>query len=69
MDLGRLAEISITFQHRHDDGKWGTFEPKPAHHSPGDHDPEREWAAGTIYKCTSCDEEIVVSHDGPVVPD
>jgi hypothetical protein len=43
----------------------GTFEPTSSHHSPSDHDPERDWATGTIYKCTSCDEEIVVAYEEP----
>jgi hypothetical protein len=67
MDLARVAELNLRFQHRHDDGSIGTFEPEPSHHSPSDHDPERDWANGTIYKCTSCDEEIVVGHDDPSV--
>lgn len=67
MDLARVAELNLRFQHRHDDGSLGTFEPEPSHHSPTDHDPERDWAKGTIYKCTTCDEEIVVGHDDPSV--
>jgi hypothetical protein len=57
----RFAELSLRFQHQHDDGTWGQFEPRPAHHDPADHDPERDWAQGTIYKCGTCDEEITVS--------
>ena len=60
MDLSRIAELNLTLRHRHDDGAFGTFEPEQTHHSPTDHDPERGWASGTIYKCTTCDEEIVV---------
>ena len=65
MDLSRVAELNFSFQHRHDDGALGTFEPRPSHHRPSDHDPERDWAAGTIYKCMTCDEEIIVAHDDP----
>jgi len=61
MDLLRVAEVSLRLQHRHDDGSWGSFEPAPPHHSPTDHDPERDWASGTIYRCTTCDEEVLVS--------
>lgn len=67
MDLARIAELNLRFQHRHEDGSMGTFEAEPPHHSPNAHDPERDWASGTIYKCTSCDEEIVVRHDDPSV--
>ena len=45
MDLARVAELNIRFQHRHTDGTWGTFEPRTGHHSPTDHDPERDWAS------------------------
>ena len=65
MDLARIAELNLRFEHRHSDGTVGSFEPSPPHHSPSDHDPERDWASGTIYKCTSCDEEIVVAYEEP----
>jgi hypothetical protein len=61
MDLLRVAEVSLQLHHRHEDGSWGTFEPAAPHHSPSDHDPEREWGSGTIYKCKTCDEEVLVS--------
>jgi len=63
MDLSRIAALNLTFEHRHDDGTLGTFEPEPDPHSP--HDPERGWASGTIYKCTTCDEEIIVGYEEP----
>ena len=28
MDLARIAELNLTFEHRHDDGTLGTFEPE-----------------------------------------
>jgi hypothetical protein len=65
MDLARVADLNLSFQHRHDDGTMGTFAPGQSHHSPSDHDPERDWATGTIYKCMTCDEEILVAHDDP----
>jgi hypothetical protein len=65
MDLSRIADLNLSFQHRHDDGTFGTFEPERSHHSPTDHDPERDWASGTIYKCTTCDEEIIVGYEEP----
>jgi hypothetical protein len=63
MDLARVADLNIRFQHRHSDGTLGTFEPEPDPHSP--HDPEHDWASGTIYRCTTCDEEIIVEQDEP----
>ena len=34
MDLSRIAELNLSFKHRHDDGTFGTFEPELSHHSP-----------------------------------
>jgi hypothetical protein len=68
MDLSRIAELNFTFEHRHEDGTLGTFEPEGgSHHSSADHDPEHDWASGTgtIYKCTTCDEEIIVGYEQP----
>ena len=64
----RIAELSLRIRHPHDDGTWGEFEPRPSHHDPADHDPERAWANGVIYKCTTCDEEVslTVEDPGPV---
>jgi hypothetical protein len=61
MDLLRVAEVSLQLHHQHENGAWGAFEPTTPRHSPTDHDPEREWGHGTIYKCTTCDEEVLVS--------
>jgi hypothetical protein len=68
MDLARVAELQLRLQHRHDDGTWGSFEPREPH-DPAELDPERGWASGTIYKCTACDEEVLVSTvDDPLDP-
>jgi hypothetical protein len=41
-----------------------------AHHDSADHDPERGWAKGTkIYRCSRCDEEIIVVPPGHEAPD
>jgi hypothetical protein len=68
MDRVRIAELELRMQHRHGDGSWGEFAPRPSHHSPSEHDPERDWAAGVIYECTSCDERFRVSHVGDEIP-
>lgn len=65
MDLIGRADLQLRMQHRHDDGTWATLEPRPAHDSPADHDPEREWADGVIYACTRCDELVRVAHETP----
>lgn len=69
--LGGLESI-LRLEHRHDDGSWSAFEPKPSHHDPADHDPERDWANGRIYVCAKCNEEIRVAdaagEGGPAKP-
>jgi hypothetical protein len=63
MDLNRLGELTLSFQHRHGDGSLGRFERVASDHDVADHDPERDWGKGTLYRCTTCDEEIVVAHE------
>ena len=69
MDRLRLAELDLQMQHRHHDGSWSTLERRPAHHDAADHDPERAWAHGQVYVCTTCDEEVRIApkegDDGP----
>jgi len=60
MDRLRYAELELKMRHRHGDGSWGTLQPRPQHHSPSEHDPERDWSSGTIYECTTCDEEVQI---------
>jgi len=68
MDFGRTTELTLRLQHRHQDGTWGSLEPR-SHHDPADHDPEREWASGTIFVCTTCDEEVhAETIDSPIDP-
>jgi hypothetical protein len=68
MDFGRTMELSLRLQHRHEDGSWGSLEPRTPH-DPADHDPERGWGQGTTYACTVCDEEVHVSTaDDPAEP-
>jgi hypothetical protein len=59
MDFGRISELSLRLQHRHSDGTWGSLE-RREHSDVADHDPEREWATGEVYACTTCDEEVHV---------
>ena len=61
MDQLRYAELDFRMQHRHRDGSWATLERRPPHHSPADHDPERDWASGVIYECTTCEEFVRVA--------
>jgi hypothetical protein len=63
--INQLA-AALRIEHRHSDGSWSPLE--RSHHDPADHDPERGWAKGEIYSCTSCDEQvrIVLDDDTPV---
>lgn len=57
----QLNNLDLRLEHQHEDGSWATFEPRPSHHDPVEHDPERGWAKGRICGCTGCDEQILVS--------
>lgn len=62
----RLAEL--TLQHRHSDGSWADLE-RVAHDS-ADHDPERDWANGIVYRCMKCEEQFrVTPGPGGLAPD
>jgi hypothetical protein len=63
VDLIGQADFLVRVQHRHSDGTWGELAPRPSHHDAADHDPERDWANGRIYVCTTCDEEVRISED------
>lgn len=58
--LGGL-ETALRLEHRHSDGSWSPFEPRPSHHDAAEHDPERDWANGRIYVCSNCSEEVRVT--------
>ena len=63
---GRIAELSLRLEHRHDDGSWATLERTP--HDAAEHDPERAWSNGQIFSCMKCDEQVRISlpDDEPV---
>jgi hypothetical protein len=57
LEVGRI-------QHGHGDDQWHDMvEVAPAHDS-AEHDPERDWSSGRIFRCTTCADEIrVVGRD------
>ena len=68
MDQARIIEMALRIEHRHSDGSWGELQEDRGHHSPADHDPERTWKSGRIFRCTSCDESLTIvpgSEGGP----
>jgi hypothetical protein len=66
------SELLLRLEHRHSDGSWSRLEPDTSHHDPAEHDPERGWAKGRIYRCRACDEQVRVIDDtaesGPGTP-
>lgn len=54
------AELLLRLEHRHNDGSWSPLEAQGGHHDAADHDPERGWAKGRIFRCKTCDEEVRV---------
>ncbi len=55
----RILQMTLRLEHQHNDGSWGSYEPR-VHHDPADHDPERDWAKPITYVCSTCLDEIVV---------
>lgn len=58
LELARL-------EHSHGDDKWYEMHPVAPTHDPSETDPERDWARGRIYRCSSCEEEIRVVAPDP----
>ena len=63
--LGQLAGRGLALEHRHSDGTWSPLEPVPQHHDPSQHDPERGWEYGQVFKCAACEEEVRISAEPP----
>ena len=57
----RIAQ-QFRLEHHHSDGSWSPLEPQ--HHESADHDAERSWLRRTIFRCTSCAEEVAVTETG-----
>ena len=72
MDQLRFVETAYRIQHQHRDGTWAQFEedPTPLPHGSAEHDPERSWLRGRIFRCKSCDEAVtIVPGDEGAIPD
>ena len=37
---------------------------EPAHHGQPEHDSERSWLKGLIFRCTTCQDEVAVTQGG-----
>jgi hypothetical protein len=56
MDTVRSAGFQL--EHRHSDGSWSQLERE---HDTAEHDPERSWLAGILFRCRTCDEQVRVT--------
>ena len=61
--IGQLAG-RVTLEHRHSDGSWYELEPVRTHHDPAQHDPERDWDQGMVFRCEACEEEVRIAPAG-----
>jgi hypothetical protein len=55
------ASLSLHLEHRHNDGSWSPLEARPSRHDAAEFDPERAWATGRVFACTTCDEQVRVT--------
>jgi hypothetical protein len=60
-DRLRFAELELEVRHRHGGGHWAPMERE---HNPADHDAEREWSSGRIYRCGECDDAVRIQVPG-----
>jgi hypothetical protein len=70
MDQASMDHM-LRLQHRHRDGSWGDMVEDRPHHAAADHDPERRWTLGRIFRCTSCEEAVtlVPGDEGGAAPE
>ncbi|HEY7589429.1 MAG TPA: hypothetical protein VH723_00410 [Candidatus Limnocylindrales bacterium] len=61
MDQIRFVETAYRMEHRHKDGSWASMEEiREPHHQVPEHDQERGWIRGRIFKCRTCDESVTI---------
>ncbi len=60
IDPTRILSEGFVIEHQHGDGSWSRFERQPAHPDAAEHDPERDWERGEVFRCPTCDEQIRV---------
>ena len=70
MDYTRTAELQYRIEHRHTDGDGAPMVEERSHHDSADHDPERSWGQRTLFRCTKCDEGVLIEpeEEKPVSP-
>jgi hypothetical protein len=60
MDNIRLQEAQYRVEHRHGDGSYAPMTEERSHHDSADHDPERSWGKRRLFRCTRCDESVLI---------
>jgi hypothetical protein len=60
MDYTRSVEVQYRIEHRHNDGSWAPMAEDRSHHDAADHDAERTWGRRTLFRCTRCDETVLL---------
>jgi len=60
MDYARSAEVQYRIEHRHGDGSWAPMVEEASHHDSAEHDPERSWGKRRLFRCTRCDESVLI---------
>jgi hypothetical protein len=61
----RIIQESYRIEHRHGDGSWGEMVEDRPPHDAAELDPERGWRNGRLFRCTSCDESVMIVPDDP----
>jgi hypothetical protein len=57
--MDTVRSTGLQLEHRHNDGSWSLLEREP--HDTAEHDPERSWLSGILFRCRSCDEQVRVT--------
>ncbi len=52
--------ITPRFEHSHGGDSWHAMEEVSAGHDTAEHDPERQWSKGRVFKCSTCEDSIRV---------
>jgi hypothetical protein len=61
MDANIRIVQEIRLQHLHDDGTRSDMRLVPP--DAADHDQERSWLRGRIFRCTTCSDAVIVTND------
>jgi hypothetical protein len=59
MDV-QWAAVQYRIEHRHSDGDWAPMVEEGSHHDAAEHDPERQWGKRRLFRCTKCDEAVLI---------